>query len=364
MAMEKLPVLLKQMEKHANQFNPLTKKQTVDADFEEVMQTLQLLYTAKLEIKSRNLGVQLLDALKEEINSLIVDLTTFEKNLEILEKQLRDRKQIYIEETTALTVNGILLYDSKDVDRIYEKILADKKEDTVSAQVSQDLLAEIKLRLFDLYKFDILRIQDLFKRLLNRSVDEFIGQSQLEISAARKFLEQYPTVEQQEAQIKTTFEKSEPFLRFSVEQAQLSWENKAEKRQTLIGIQGGNKSTDTAVSTLLPMIRRSGTVTDKDIRPLNDSHHIYFVREIGAFPLRIIEGMEKMRTIYRNVAHTDKNPLHTHQDEGQFQDFMPSSHEETQAKQNFLLAKAFNLITVHENRVTGFEEIRFYYQDK
>ncbi|MGL5943366.1 MAG: hypothetical protein ACRC2S_23975 [Waterburya sp.] len=304
-----------------------------------------------------------LDALKEEINSLIVHLTAFEGNLETLEKQLRDRERIYIEETKALTVNGILLYESKDVDRIYKQILADKK-DTVLAKVSQDLLAEIEVRLFDLYKFDTLRIKDLFERLLNRSVDEFIGQSQLQISTARKFLEQYPTLEQQEAQIKTTFEKSEPFLRFSVEQAQLSWENKAEKRQTLIGIQGGNKSTDAAVSTLLPMIRRSGTVTDKDIRPLNDSHHIYFIREIGAFPLRIIEGMEKMRTIYRNVVHADKNPLHTHQDEGQFQDFMPSSHEETQAKQNFLLAKAFNLVTVHENRVTGFEEIRFYYQDK
>ena len=363
MAREKLPVLLKQIEKHANQFNPLTKKQSVDADFEEIMQTLQLLYIAKLEIKSRNLGVQLLDALKEEANSLIVDLTAFEGNLKTLEKQLRDRERIYIEETKALTVNGILLYDSKDVDRIYKQILADKK-DTVSAKVSQDLLAEIEVSLFDLYKFDTLRIKDLFERLLNRSVDEFIGQSQLQISTARKFLEQYPTLEQQEAQIKTTFEKSEPFLRFSVEQAQLSWENKAEKRQTLIGIQGGNKSTDAAVSTLLPMIRRSGTVTDKDIRPLNDFHHIYFVREIGAFPLRIIEGMEKMRIVYRNVAHTDKNPLHTHQNERQFSDFMPSSHEETQAKQNFLLAKAFNLVTLGENRVTGFEEIRFYYQDK
>jgi hypothetical protein len=54
---------------------------------------------------------------------------------------------------------------------------------------------------------------------LNRALDEFVGSTQLQISTARKFLEQYPTVEQQEAQIKTTFEKSESFLRFSQEQA-------------------------------------------------------------------------------------------------------------------------------------------------
>jgi hypothetical protein len=72
------------------------------------------------------------------------------------------------------------------------------------------------------------------------------------------------------------------------------------------------------------MIRKTSTLTDKDIRPLGDSHHIYFVQEIGAFPLRLIEGMDRMRTIYRSVSQSDKNPLHTHQDYRQFQDHMPA----------------------------------------
>lgn len=215
-----------------------------------------------------------------------------------------------------------------------------------------------------MYSFDTLKIKDLFERLLNRSVDEFIDKSQLQVSTARKFLEQYPTLEQQEAQIKTTFEKSEAFLRFSQEQVNLGWENKIEKRQTLIGIQGGNKPTDVAVAAILPQIRKSSTLTDKDIRPLNDPHHIFFVQEVGAFPLRLIEGMEKMRVIYRTISQTDKNPLHTHQDYRQFQDIMPSSQEEVQVKQNLLLAKALGLIIQHENKVTGFDEIRFSYQDK
>ena len=124
------------------------------------------------------------------------------------------------------------------------------------------------------------------------------------------------------------------------------------KRQTLIGIQGGNKPTDPAVTTILPMIRKSSTLSDKDIRPLNDPHHIFFVQEVGAFPLRLIEGMEKMRVVYRTVAQSDKNPLHTHQDYRQFRDIMPSSQEEVQVKQNLLLAKAFGLIIQHENQVS------------
>ncbi len=362
-AANNLQVLLKQIDQHAKQFNPINKKAQVDNDFNKIMETLESLYTSKVEIKARTLGVLLLDALKEEIKQLIVDLTAFQKNLETLGSQLQERERTYVQETGTLTVNGILLYDPKDIDQVYEQIL-EEKEDIICQRISQDLLKDLRVSLFDFYTFDALRVKDIKERLLNRSADEFVGKSQLQISTARKFLEQYPTLEQQEAQIKTTFEKSEPFLRFSLEQAQLGWENKAEKRQTLIGIQGGNKPTDAAVKEILPMVRRSGTITDKDIRPLNDPHHIYFVREVGAFPLRIIEGMAKMRNVYRNVSQTDKNPLHTHQDSRQFQDFMPSTHEEVQAKQNLLLAKAFDLIAKQENRVTGFEEIRFYYRDK
>ncbi|MBA3923838.1 MAG: hypothetical protein H0X31_19940, partial [Nostocaceae cyanobacterium] len=358
-----LQVLLKQIDNHAKQFNPLNKKAAIEEDFNGIMQALQSIYTSKVEVKSRALGVLLLDALREEINSLIVDLTAFDHTLETLQAQLSDRERTYVGETGALTVNGILLYNPKDIDQVFNQIL-EAKTDTIYQTISQDILDDLAIPLFDLYTFDPLRVKDLFERLLNRSVDEFVGKSQLQISTARKFLEQYPTLEQQEAQIKTTFEKSESFLRFSQEQVNLGWENKAQKRQTLIGIQGGNKPTDTAVAAILPLIRKASTLTDKDIRPLNDPHHIFFVQEVGAFPLRLIEGMEKMRVIYRTVTQSDKNPLHTHQDYRQFRDIMPSSQEEVQVKQNLLLAKAFGLMMQHENKVTGFDEIRFSYQDK
>jgi len=358
-----LQVLIKQIDNHAKQFNPLNKKAVIEEDFNGIMQALQSVYTSKVEVKSRSLAIFLLDELKEEINSLIVDLTAFDQTIDSLHTKLGDRERTYVGETGTLTVNGILLYNPKDIDQVFNQILAGKT-DVIYQTVSQDILTELGISLFDLYKFDQLQIKDLFEKLVNRSVDEFVGKPQLQISTARKFLEQYPTLEQQEAQIKTTFEKSEAFLRFSQEQVNLGWDNKAEKRQTLIGIQGGNKPTDAAVLEILPQIRRSSTLTDKDIRPLNDPHHIFFVQEVGAFPLRLIEGMEKMRVIYRTVSQSDKNPLHTHQDYRQFRDIMPSSQEEAQVKQNLLLAKAFGLVIQHENKVTGFDEIRFTYQDK
>ena len=292
----------------------------------------------------------------------MVQLGRLDKVLEQLRQKLIDREQTYLKETGTLTVNGILLYNAKDVDTIFAQIV-NNKGDSLYQTIGDACLGEINTTLFALATFDTLRVQDLFERLLNACVGEFLDKTHLQASVARKFLEEYPTLEQQEAQIKITFEKSEPFLRFSQEQVNLSWDNRAEKRQSLVGIHGGNHPTDAAVSALLPMVRKSSTLTDKDIRPLNDLNHVFFIQETGAFPLRLIEGLEKMRSVYRSVSQSDKNPLHTHQDYRQFQDIMPFSQEETQARNNCLLAKVFGILVATENQVTQFTEIRVNYID-
>ncbi len=359
-----LQVLAKQIDNYAKQFFLLDRKGKIDDTFAGMMQALEMSYVAKIEVKSRTLGVQLIDVLKEEIKVLLGDLTLFDRLLENLEATFKGREQTYIRETGTLTVNGILLYDAKDVDQIYRSSLGDREE-AVCGLIAQKVLASSGVRLFDLFSFDQFRSRDLSDRILGAALDEFVGRDDVaRTSVSRKFLEHYPTVEQQEAQIKTTFEKSEPFLRFSQDQARLGWEDKPEKRQTLVGIQGGNKPDDPAVSTLLPYIRKTSTITDKDIRPLNEPHRLFFVQETGAFPLRLIDGMARMRNLYQAVKMADRNPLHTHIDEQRFGDIMPATEDETQGRRNVILARALGLITLVENKLTGYTEARLRYRDR
>lgn len=362
-AQNALQTLLKQIDNHAQQFMMLNRKKVIEDDFQAIMQALESIYVSKVEVKARTLGVMLLDGLREEIDQLLVDLTAFEGVLETVHFQLKDKEQVYTRETRGLTVNGILLYDDKEIAAAYEKTIADKEE-TLCQTLSQQVLEELQIRLFGLYQYDALKTKDLYQRLLGQAMDVFRRSSQLDISTARKFLEQYPTVEQQEAQIKTTFEKSEPFLRLSQEQKKLGWEDKLEKYQKLVGIQGGSKPTDPAVGMILPMIRKTSTVTEKEIRPLNDPYHIFFVQELGAFPLRLIEGMERMRSLYRAVTQADKNPLHTHQDFRRFKDIMPETSNERQARYNLMLAQALGLVRQEDNRISGFAEVKFTYREK
>lgn len=359
-----LQVLTKQIDDFAKQFLILDRRKKVDEAFNAAMQAMETVYISKVEVKSRTLGVLLLDALREEALKLLSDLSVLDRLFESLQAQFADKEQTYIRETRTLTVNGILLYDEKDVDQIYSSAIGDREGDICSL-LSQKALTASNARLFDLQTFDSFRVRDLLGRVLDAALDEFVGRAGVaRISAARKFLEIYPTVEQQEAQIKTTFEKSEVFLRFSQDQARLGWDDKPEKRQTLVGIQGGNKPEDPAVATLLPYIRKTSTITDKDIRPLDEPQRLFFVQEVGAFPLRLIEGMSRMRSLYRAVRAADRNPLHTHTDEARFQDIMPASEDEVQVRRNVRLARALALITLVENRLTGYTEARLRYSDR
>jgi len=356
--------LLKQLDDHAKQMLLLNRKGVIEEDFRSIMNALEKLYTSKVEVKARALAVQLITELKAEVDQLLIDLAAFDRVVDSLRTDLQERERIYVQETGTLTVNGILLYDPKDIDQVYSQTVGDRAE-VICQTIAQDVLSGANCKLFDCYTFDALRVKDLYTRLLNRTQDEFKATSQVQISTARKFLERYPTLEQQEAQIKTTFQKSEPFLRFSKEQVGLGWEDLAEKRQKLVGIQGGTKPTDAAVEALLPILRKVSALDDKNIKPLNDSHRIYCIHETGAFPLRLLEGVDKMRTVYRSVNQSERqNPLHTHQDSRRFKDILPAPQEDRQVKHALRLGVALGLIAPVENKISGFSEIRFTYRDR
>jgi pyruvate-formate lyase-activating enzyme len=114
-----LQVLIKQIDDHAKQRILINRKGLIE-DFKEIMQALGRC-VSKVEVKARTLAVPLLNGLKEEVERLLVDLTALERNLETLQSRFLDKEQTYVRETGALTVNGILLYDFKDIDQVYQK---------------------------------------------------------------------------------------------------------------------------------------------------------------------------------------------------------------------------------------------------
>ncbi|MBC8123422.1 MAG: tubulin-like doman-containing protein, partial [Gemmatimonadaceae bacterium] len=88
-----LQVLIKQIDDHARQFLLLNRKGVIEEDLKGIMQALESLYVSKVEVKARTLGVTLIDALREEIEQLLIDLVAFERVLETLRSQFLDKEQ-------------------------------------------------------------------------------------------------------------------------------------------------------------------------------------------------------------------------------------------------------------------------------
>ena len=252
-----IPGLLEQIQVQATKFS-LNKKANVDREFDSIIKAFQAFYTAKVHIKARVLGVILIDDLKKEVNKLSFELTQLEQILKELDHLFEDRQKTYTNEINSLaenSVNGIVLYKESDVNQIYRSILEDEASRCQS--ITERILSTLNKRLFDFHAFDEVDIRSVAKLISENALEEFLDQPELQISAARKFQQIYPTIDQQEAQIKTAFAKSEPFIRFSQQQINLGWDNLTEKRQSLVGIHGGSASADSAVANLLPIIRKT-----------------------------------------------------------------------------------------------------------
>lgn len=159
-AQNALQTLLKQIDNHANQLMLINRKKVIEDDFQAIMQALESIYGSKVEVKARTLGVLLLDSLREEIDQLLRELTSFDTILTSLQTDLKDKEQVYTQETRGLTVNGILLYDEKEIAHVYDRTVSDQQE-SLCQTLSQQLLSELQIRLFDLYQYDSLKTKDL-----------------------------------------------------------------------------------------------------------------------------------------------------------------------------------------------------------
>ncbi|MCL1493642.1 MAG: tubulin-like doman-containing protein [Pseudanabaena sp. Salubria-1] len=355
---EKLDKLIQKLINNGNDwFKKVIDRKGVDASFENCLKAIQKFYTARVEVKSRSLAVQVIDELVKEIDALLLNIGKYEEVLNRLQSKLTERERTYIQETKNLKINGVLLFKEEVVDQIYKSVIADKESNKVES-ISRSLLQDQGKQLFDFYSFDKTREEELYSQILSAAFDVFEDSRKIRISAAQQFIEQYSTQEQ-ETLAQECVRRSESFLRFT---SVTGYADSPAKRQNLLGIEGGTTPTDPSVTKVLAIIRKATPLNDRDIKSLNVPHYIYFAQERGAFPLRMIEGMSEMRQCYRTLPREDTNPLHTHANSQRFPDLMPDTQQETEVKRNLILGRAFGAIT--EVRLDGSREIRFVYKSK
>ncbi|MEQ8168840.1 MAG: tubulin-like doman-containing protein [Candidatus Eremiobacterota bacterium] len=261
-------------------------------------------YNNLLMVKSRAMAIMFCEEIKKVIDKFVKDLELFITKLEGLIDELAGGEEIFINDTTGLIVNGLLMYDKSDIDGFYDKSVGSETINYTSTQV----LNEFKCRLYAIRgkEWSNSKIMDI---LINTCRGPF--KDVRETSVVSRFFAKYTEPVKQQNAIKDIYERSSPFLNFQVPLN--GYRDLPQKKQNLIGIYEGNNPTVDEFQDIQPLLIKAGKGVNLglNVKPIPDKSEILFTREEGAFPLRRVAMMKDFRDAYEfYLKQPNQNPLH------------------------------------------------------
>jgi len=276
-----------------------------------------------------------------------------------------------VEDISGLLINGELLYESTDIDRYYTQFVvdSDKANDRDSlALVSNDMVKSLGCTtLFDMRRDDH-REKDVMAKLIGICKPYFEGVK--EISVAKKFFDKYPNEQLALMALRNVFSSAEVFMNFKQIPDFVRLPN---SKVSLVGIFGGREGSLPEFRDMVPLLEKCCSEPGqlRGIQPIRGKNEILFTTEEGAFPLRMLNEIDKYEAKYDQLMEGLQNPLHLRRGE---QDYlaeinMPSQEEQKKARIAVLIGIALNIISTdpddpqimvysYTDRRTGLKEFK------
>ena len=179
---------------------------------------------------------------------------------------------------------------------------------------------------------------------VNLVVDKIFGSrsSSTVQSAVKRFLESYP-VSDRAVRLEQIIRESEPLLALDTKDPYFRDDD--DKTKKIIGFKDTDKPEITQLKSILN--KDLGVLKNSRLEPIQAEDEIIFVNEYGAFPLRLIQGLNKMREHYQRHQSYDSFLHNDYQTE--FTDIIPPDGWEIKRLQDiFYPALAFELLPYND----------------
>jgi len=161
-------------------------------------------------------------------------------------------------------------------------------------------------------------------------------------SAVKRFLESYP-VSDRAVRLEQIIRESEPLLALDTKDPY--FRDDPQKTKKIIGFKDTDKPEITQLKSILD--KDLGVLKGSRLEPIQAEDEIIFVNEYGAFPLRLIQGLNKMREHYQRHQSYDSFLHNDYQTE--FTDIIPPDGWEIKRLQDiFYPALAFELLPYND----------------
>ncbi len=379
----------------------ISKQEKMEQFCHAALQGLEGWFCATIQRKTRTVGLEVIERLQEHLSALENRYNRWKQRLMTTRDSFKEQTDRQADSADALEINGIKLYERKELNSLYQDLLErlaggtatsksqfETGKDVICSTMSGDILEKASpfwketrtvdeiMRLFDLTAIPDVQEEDLREIIYDRSkkvIDNSPENSKLktELSACDRLLKTYNNEADIINNIRLTYQKSQPLIVLNKAVLNSKDASFTPAINTNVAIIGGRNTSDPAAQKLIPKIKQF-VAKDDDIKPLGDleNHRIVFVKEIGGFSLRCIDGMKELQGHYQDwkgefiiakrAQQKGENrdlPIPVHlQKEPPFWDIFP---EDDKIFTLVIKARALGVLRQEENKKTKEKMIRY-----
>lgn len=300
-------------------------------------------YTAMLPV---------LDRLKEEMDNYIERMKSLEAHYRASENSAIEAgvsingNSLFDPGRRIETENGVVAYEGGDIENRYAAYVGNGSDPSNPAitTASADVLDALGTagNIYGIRGADLNRIKHVLTGRAEQVFDAVENEAVLE-----KFFKVYGEgTERSIAELANVFSLSSPFVHL-LENAP-NYKHDQNKEQTIVGIMNGAEPRTDAEQRFRRMLKDTVQgVRDGQIANANEQHQVLFLRERAAFPLRLLDGIDKYRFAYEQALAqgASANPIHTRRDIREWIRISPPSFRtQAQAWQTFCVGWAAQVI--------------------
>ena len=298
-------------------------------------------------------ALEIITALQEHVQKQTSQLTSLIYWAESL-KNTYEREQDALRQLNLDEMSGEAIFANEDIDNCYNVLLPQKELRTQLVQITDELMEPLGrgkslVSLIDQVRTTLEQLQ----REINLTVDRLFGSRTANIvqSVTKRFHESYPTTGRS-VRLGQILREAEPLL--PLKKDKYFYDNPA-KSSKLIGFKDADEP---EVQQFKAMLSRDLNIPDNVFRPTQAEDEILIVTEYAAFPLRLINNLEQLRSHYIHDKNLQNTFLHNDR-RNLFTDIIPPDVRIMEDLQEiFYPCLAFELL--QQNQVTGQLEFNYY----
>ncbi len=317
---------------------------------DEFLELLERHHRIQLEIKVREVGSVMFGHFITRLGELRGRVEKVEQMLGTLRGELHALEKSVSAEILSLNyANTTYLFDAEDVSLYYaERFAEPESENKAFRQLTIELLKKRGGSLMALAGVSWASEREAFKAAILDAGGPVFSQGQQkfkldETTVIERFFAKYPDRKKQEAVLHNLYNHANPFIHVDGKQAAHKFTMTA--IQKVVGLAGADSAHPVReVQEMLKVLHAACHLAPTHVKPNPDKHMLVFIQEFGAFPLRVVKGLEGYRGYYQH--YLDQH-LHITKTYKEFSDlFPPDEAKLAEAQHGLTLGLALGVLTV------------------